>query len=274
MKSWIVMSVFLFPGLGACVTTRDELNRQKGAAAELDGVPVKSEDLSKSAPKSSAPITPAPETAAPVTAPAPASSPAPADASVKAPQPKTDPTTLSEDELRAELAKTSGRVEELEHEQALKEKTSAEELKKAQERIEALEKQLKELTPETVSVPAGKTPFEAGKDAFLAGKWDEAITFLSQFLANQESGKQVEEATFLRGESHFKKLQYNKAILDYSKFPERFQKSSFHPKALLKIAESFEATGRKDDAKVFYSDLVEKFPKTAEGKIAKKKLKK
>jgi len=43
---------------------------------------------------------------------------------------------------------------------------------------------------------------------------------------------------------------------------------------LLRIAESFEATGRKDDAKVFYSDLVEKFPKTAEGKIAKKKLKK
>ena len=91
---------------------------------------------------------------------------------------------------------------------------------------------------------------------------------------NQEKGKQVEEATFLRGEANFKKLQYNKAILDYSKFPEKFQKSSFHPKALLRIAESFEAMGRKDDAKAFYSDLLEKFSKTAEGKIAKKKMKK
>jgi TolA-binding protein len=31
--------------------------------------------------------------------------------------------------------------------------------------------------------------------------------------------------------------------------------------------------GRKDDAKAFYSDLQDKFPKTAEGKLAKKRLK-
>ena len=271
MNSKILMILLLIPSVGACVTTRDELNKQREASAELDARPIKSEELTKSAP------TPAPTPAAniqPPTAPPVAAESVSGVATPSQSASKTDPTTLSEDEVRAELARANGRVEELQHEQEVKEKSTGEDLKKAQERIAALEKQLKELTPETVSVPEGKSPFDAGKDSFLSGKYDEAIVFLSQFLSSKDSGKQVEEATFLRGEANFKKLQYNKAILDYSKFPEKFQKSSFHPKALLKIAESFEATGRKDDAKVFYSDLVEKFPKTAEGKIAKKKLKK
>ncbi len=264
MNPKFLLAFLLIPSVGACVTTREELNRQREAAAELDAKPIKSEELLK------------PEANAPVAA-APAQSPARAPVETAQPVPvpvKTDPTTLSEDELRAELARANGRLEEMQHEQEIKEKSTGEDLKKAQERIAALEKQLKELTPETVAVPEGKTPLEAGKDSYGEGKYEEAIVFFSRFLSGQDSGKQVEEATFLRGESHFKKLQYNKAILDFSKFPEKFQKSPFHPKALLRIAESFEATGRKDDAKVFYSDLVEKFPKTAEGKIAKKKLKK
>ncbi len=270
MNAKILLTILLVPSVGACVTTRDELNRQREAAAELDAKPIKSEELAKPTAPTAAPAPSVHADSKPPTA-----NESPASAGAVPPLAiKTDPTTLSEDELRAELAKANGRVEELQHEQELKEKTTSEDLKKAQERIAALEKQLKELTPETVSVPEGKAPFDAGKDSFLAGKYDEAIVFLSQFLSSNEIGKQVEEATYLRGEANFKKLQYNKAILDYSKFPEKFQKSSFHPKALLRIAESFESTGRKDDAKVFYSDLVEKFPRTAEGKIAKKKLKK
>ncbi|MBU6153891.1 MAG: tetratricopeptide repeat protein [Bdellovibrionales bacterium] len=270
MNSKILLVFFLIPSVGACVTTREELNRRRESAAELDAKPVKTEELLKSNIPEKNPVEAT--ASSPATAPVPSAQP-PTAAPVP-PAAKTDPTTLSEDELRAELARANGRLEEIQHEQELKERATNDDLKKAQERISALEKQLKELTPETLTLPEGKSPFDAGKDSFLAGKFDEAIVFLSQFLSKEEAGKQVEEATFLRGESHFKKLQYNKAILDYSKFPEKFQKSSFHPKALLRIAESFEATGRKDDAKVFYSDLVEKFSKTAEGKIAKKKLKK
>lgn len=190
------------------------------------------------------------------------------------PEPPKDLTALSDDELRAELAKTIGRNEELQHELDLKNQGKSEEVKKAEERIAALEKQLKELTPEAPKAPEGKSPFDAGKDAHAAGSWDEAIAFFNQTLTSIEKGKIAEEATYLRGDSYFKKLQYNKAILDFSKFPERFQKSAFHSKALLRIAESFESMGRKEDAKMFYSELLEKFPKTAEGKIAKKKTKK
>jgi TolA-binding protein len=287
MQSYAISGLFILACISGCVTTRSELNRQR----ELEQAEVPKPEAPKEIQKVDlvqATPTPTPSdltlsnvTASPEArvAPSPNPVPPPQTAEVRPPLAipparSSDLTTLSEDELRAELAKTTGRVEELQHEQELKEKTHADELRKSEERIAALEKQLKELSPDVPKVPEGKSPMEAAKDAYAASNWDEAIVFFSQVLSTEEKGKLAEEATYLRGESHFKKLQYNKAILDFSKFPERFQKSSYHPKALLRIAESFDSMSRKDEAKMFYTDLAEKFPKTAEGRIAKKKLKK
>jgi TolA-binding protein len=271
--SYLIAISALGTALGGCVTTRKEWIRQR----EVQEVPRQAPRTEparpvtkpvanppSSASAANATATPASTEAVPV-APTPAA---------PTPEPPKDLTTLSDDELRVELAKAIGKNEELERELEQKNQAKSEEMKKAEERIAALEKQLKELTPEAPKVPEGKSPFEAGKDAHAAGNWDEAIAFFDQTLANNEKGKTIEEATYLRGDCFFKKLQYNKAIVEFSKFPERYQKSAFHSKALLRIAESFESMGRKDDAKMFYSELLEKFPKTAEGKIAKKKTKK
>jgi TolA-binding protein len=276
--------------LSACVTTRDQLNEERGVGTETTadiGGPksgaVKSEDLS---PKAKAPIAQAaPEVVVPNAPPAMAPAPqvmAPGAGALPVPGPVTgtpkaaqapDVSTYTPDELRVEVARLTGQVEEIQHEKQSKDQEHQSEISKSQARIAELEKKLKELQPDAPVVPEGKTPFEAGKDAYLANNCDEAITFFGQALAKSDTGKEAEEATYDRGECYFKKLQYNKAIVDFSHFPEKYQKSSFHPKALLGIAESFEAMGRKDDAKAFYSDLVDKFPKTAEGKLAKKRLK-
>ncbi len=292
-----------------CVTTREQMNEEQGVGVEAgatSGGEVKSEDITAKpaeapkmaepevvkkpdnapAPASAAPETPAPVTAVqkPATAPQelnatpnaastqapPATAPAVAPVVMSVPK---DVSTFGVDELRAEVARLNGRVEELEHDKQINDQARAEEHTKSAARIAELEKQLKTLQPDVQALPEGKSPFEAGKESFASDKFDEAIVFFTQALEKSDSGKEAEEATYLRGESYFKKQQYNKAIVDYSHFPEKFQKSSYHPKALLRIAEAFEATGRKDDSRAFYSDLAEKFPKTAEGKLAKKRLK-
>ena len=317
MKHFPKILVFLMTCLvlSSCVTTREQLNEQRGIVEESETKTVQSEDLGSKEKKTEVPApvvsnTPAPAPVPPL-APAPSATPAATPAPtpivvIPAPIPaatttatpvasatpmiqapyalptvapsatpilKPDTANYGVDELRAELARVSGIAEELQHEKQLKEQAQGDELKKSQERIVALEKQLKDLTPDTPKLPEGKSPFEAGKDAFSSNNSEEAIMYFTQVLSASESGKEAEEATYLRGESYFKKQQYNKAIVDYSRFPEKYQKSSFHPKALLRIAECFEAMGRRDDAKAFYSDLMEKFPKTAEGKIAKKRTK-
>ena len=297
-----IQTVFLLLALtllGACVTTRYDLIRQKEADASGESKslpapepvkPVTTEEIARPAPPPTAP-----EVANPASGTAPNSTPpqvtSPLAAEVRPPmalpvapavpaatpaipERRADLAQMNEDELRAELARTSGHLEEVEHEKQEKEKAQEEELKKATGRIAELEKQLKDLSPDMPLVPAGKTPFTAGKDAFAEGHLDEAIAHFTTVLASQEAGKDLEEATYLRGEAYFKKVQYNKAIVDFSHFPEKYPKSNFHPKALLRIAECFELMGRKEDAKAFYSDLLEKFPKTAEGKLARKRLKK
>ena len=290
MPNLFFVSLFCL-SLFSCVTTRDQMNAEKGIGVGSDsevGKPsgVQSEDITPRKVATSSEL-PEPEV---VQKNLPALAPLTGEASgagtanvagvvpiatqgsaVAIPQPNV--ADYTPDELRSEVARLSGKAEEVEHDKKLTEQQHADEKKKDENRITELEKKLKELQPEAQALPEGKTPFEAGKDAALGGKCDEAITFLSQALTKVETGKEAEEATYLRGECYFKKSQFNKAIVDFSHFPEKFQKSSYHPKALLRIAESFEAMGRKDDAKAFYSDLVDKFSKTAEGKLAKKRLK-
>ena len=267
-----ITQTFFVVAMGAvfsgCVTTRDQLNEERGIGPMMTRNSqdrennIKSEDLT---PKIKEEVKLANVPAGPQAQVAPLMAAPPA--------PLPDVANFTPDELRVEVARLTGRVEELEHEKQATDQSRTDETKKFESRIAELEKKLKELQPDPLAIPEGKTLFEAGKDAFVAQKCDEAISFLSRVLEKADAGKEAEEATFLRAECYFKKTQYNKAIVEFSRFPEKYQKSVFHPKALLRIAESFQAMGRNDDAKAFYSDLFDKFPKTAEGKLAKKRLK-
>ena len=276
--------------MNACVTTREQLNEERGIHTDEEEAPVRSsakrpvqsEDLPSHAMKAEPEIVrrpPTAEAASESKASTLESTPASAGAGpVLAPVPPAAPlakdvSSYGAEELRSEVARLTGEVEEMKHDKELGEKGRVEVSKKDQDRIVELEKKLKELQPDAPKVPEGKTPLEAGKDAFTSDNYDDAVLFMSQVLEKSDTGKQAEEATYIRGESYFKKQQFNKAIVDFSHFPEKFQKSTYHPKALLRIAEAFEMMGRKEDSKAFYSDLLDKFPKTAEGKLAKKRLK-
>jgi TolA-binding protein len=255
--------------LSACVTTRDQLNAERGIGPDTEatsdtGGPmsgaVKSEDLTPKTkpavpevvskadvgkPETATTETP-PMVAAPQTAPAPGSQ---HSSQLPVPGPVTgsskhvpailppDVSSYSPDELRVEVARLTGEVEDTKHEKQASDQAHQDEIAKSQARIAELEKKLKELQPDAPVAPEGKTPFEAGKDAFLAGNCDEAIPFFTQSIAKLDTGKEAEEATYDRGECYFKKSQFNKAIVDFSHFPEKYQKSPFHPKALLRIAE-------------------------------------
>lgn len=246
MKLLPIFTILIVPMmLSACVTTRAQLNEKRSKQSE----DVSFEETAKPADQASAPA-PAEPSAAPVS------------------------SQYGLEEMRAELARLSGKVEEMEHEKQTQKAAQDEEQQKLVVKIAELEKQLKEKEEQSKGpeVPTGKTPLQAAKEAFSNLKYEAAIAFLDSFLSQNEKGKEAEEGTFIRAESFFRLKEFKKAIIDYSKFPEKFQKSNYHPKALLKIAECFEALEMKEEAKSFYQELTDKFPKTLEGKLAKKKL--
>jgi len=187
------------------------------------------------------------------------------------------------DEMRAEVTRLTGRVEDMEraHKEGVSAASNAnkEDTKKLETRIVELEQAqanmleaLKKMqdTPAVSANP--EDTFEKAKAAFAAGNYDEAVTSFDAYLKVSKA-QHLQEAFFLRGESYFALKQYKKAIVDYSKFPEKFTTSKRVPQALYKIGASFDALGMREDAKGFYQELVEKFPKSPEAKRAKSKTK-
>lgn len=183
------------------------------------------------------------------------------------------------EEMKSEITRLNGRIEDLERAQ----KGSAgvgpaqkEDLKKLENRMAELEQGQADLI-ETVKKleergAAASDPSEflkKGKSLFQEQDFEGAVEAFSTYLKSPKA-KKTEEATFFRGESYFRLKQYKKAIVDFSKFPEKFSDSSQMPAALLRIGQSFEALGMKEDAQGFYQELAEKFPKSAEAKKIKK----
>lgn len=185
------------------------------------------------------------------------------------------------DELKAELTRMTGRIEDLERAQAQGAKDTSnankEDVKKLDGRIAELEQAqlavleaIKKLQNSAPPVDATDA-FEKGKALFDAGDLSGAVEQFSSYLRNPK-GRYVEEATFFRAEAYYSTKDYKKAIIDYSKFTEKFKASKRVPTALYKIGLSFEALGMKEDAHGFFAELVEKFPKTPEAKKAKPRL--
>ncbi len=246
----LVLFVFGF-SLSACVTTRAQLNEQRSAEAE-GSAKVQSEDIESSRssveaePRVVEDVVKASEST-PVTAPTTVPSPAP-----------SSPSAYGVDDLKAEMARLVGRIDELE--------------KKNQDQVQVIDDLKTKLTQaESKPVPPALT-LEEAEGLMSEKEWTKAIEALTPLLDQGKKSDQ-EKALFLRGEAYFEAKDFEKAIVDFSKVTEKFKKSTYHPKALLRIAESFESLGAASDASVFYQELSEQFPKTAEGKLAIKRLK-
>lgn len=83
-----------------------------------------------------------------------------------------------------------------------------------------------------------------------------------------------EKGAFDLAEDYFTKKEWRKAVLAFQKFRDQNPKSKRFPKATLRIGQSFQELGMKDDAKTFYEEVVAKFPKSEEAKQARNLLKK
>ncbi len=188
------------------------------------------------------------------------------------------------DEMKGEITRLAGRVEDMERTQKQVNATAAAagntETKKLEARIIELEQAqiqmieaLKKLQDSASSSNVDPSELlDRAKNQMDAGNHEGAIENLNAYLKNPKA-KRAEDATYMRAEAYFLQKEYKKAIVDFSKFPEKFTKSPRMPKALLRIGESFEMLGMKDDAKGFYQELVEKYPKTPEAKKARPKAK-
>jgi TolA-binding protein len=177
------------------------------------------------------------------------------------------------DEMKGEITRLQGRLEDLERSQ--KQQTpnaaSTDDMKKLESRIIELEQaqaNMLDAIKKMQDSPPTADPAEMlkkGKNQVEAGNHEGAIETFGHCLKSAK-GKVREDCTFARAEAYYAHKDYKKAIVDYSRFPEKFTSSSYMPRALFQIGRSFEALGMKDDAKGFYQELVEKFPEATKSR--------
>ncbi len=185
------------------------------------------------------------------------------------------------DELKEEMTRMEGRLEDLEraHKEASSKNASfdKEDLKKIEARLLQLEEsqahfmEVLKKNQESVQKDPNEV-FKAAKAQMADENYEGAAETFGNYMKSPHP-KHLQDAIFFRGECFFKLKQYKKAIVEYSKFPEKYVKSDHMPEALYKIGLSFDSLGMKDEAKGFYQELVEKFPKSPQAKKLRKKVK-
>ena len=186
------------------------------------------------------------------------------------------------DEIKAEITKMEGRLEDLERNYREVTQFShdihPDQIRKINDRMDGLEQALSDAMKK--SVQSAPTPpvnpadlFKKAKSQFDAKDYEEAVKSLSLY-SKLDHPKLLEQATFMSGESYYQLKDFKKAVVEFSKFPEKFKKSTHMPEALYKIALSFEEMDMDDDAQGFFEELTHKFPKSNQAKKAKAKLKK
>jgi tol-pal system protein YbgF len=180
-----------------------------------------------------------------------------------------------------------GRLSVLENERkALEEKNKAQEerIRGMEDRLKGMEAKVrraeqekaapaKEVPSEEKGVPVGmgnmyKVAYEAFQKGDTEGARKKFEAFLKQYPNTELSG----HAQFWIGETYYKKKDYEKAILEYEKAITKYPEGSKVPAALFKQGLAFLELGDKANARNLFKRVIERYPRSDQAEMAKKKL--
>lgn len=215
------------------------------------------------------------------------------------------------EQLREEVARMRGEVEQLDHDYRTYETAALgmqgdvdSRLLYAETRVVALEKSLGLRPPPNpsaaavVAVPAGQaTPPPAGDPAasvtpvsgdpatvspstpeeyfglitqhLESGNGVAARAVAERFIAENPRSDRIGEAKYRVGESYQNEGDFKGAATAFQGVIDSAPSSTWAPWALLRQGECFDGLGRAKDAKLFYCDVIAKYPKSKAAKEAK-----
>lgn len=116
--------------------------------------------------------------------------------------------------------------------------------------------------------------YDQAKKLFDEKKYAAAIDALRGLLERRSTGAEAKNARFLLGEALFQSKEYAPAALAFDDFKKQHPNDAAAPQAMYRQANAFRLLGKKDEARLFYQDLLEKFPKSNQAAKAKNELKK
>ena len=115
--------------------------------------------------------------------------------------------------------------------------------------------------------------YNRAKQAFDQGNSEAARKGFEDLIKRFPKSDNADNAQFWIGEIYYREKWYEKAILEYQKVIENYPKGNKLPASLLKQGFAFLKLGDKANSRLILQELVRKYPKTNEAKIAAEKIK-
>ena len=185
------------------------------------------------------------------------------------------------DELLEQNRTLTGRIEELEYlikkseadrgagkenlEKNVEESKRQNEL--LQESVVKLESQLQALQEEILALRARESAKPSKKEEVRE------IEKMADGSKGKEKAKDKDLALFDAGQNSFQEKKWKEAILNYDQYREKNPKGKHAAEATYKTGVCFQELGMHDEAKVFYQDVLAKFPQSDMAKKAQIRLK-
>lgn len=165
------------------------------------------------------------------------------------------------DDLRKEIAGLNTKITKLENQLEAQEAADRE----ARNRVAQAQAQAVAEKP--------KASYELGKRFYDEGKYEDAIDVLKT-VSKSKKGEEAKKAQFLLGEALFANKEFASAALEYSDFKRLYPKDALVPQAIYRQANAFKSMGKSKEAKLFYQELIERYPKANMVAKAKQEMKK
>ncbi|MBI5238304.1 MAG: tol-pal system protein YbgF [Deltaproteobacteria bacterium] len=169
--------------------------------------------------------------------------------------------SLGLDSLKAALIESGQRL------------SAVEEAVKSAEKKPSVEDEKAALTADAKGASNPDAFYQKGIGEVKSKEYGRAIGSFTGFLSAFPEHKLAGNAQYWLGEAYYAKGEFEKAIVEFEKVKKNFPKADKVVAAMLKQGFSFENLGSIKEARVLFEEVVEKYPKSPEANIAKKRLK-
>lgn len=187
---------------------------------------------------------------------------------------RADLDVISE-EFRTELTRLNAAVEEQAQQIRLQKEEHQREVQALTARITALEQQAAAAAAAPPPKIQAAASLETLNELFEAEKYEEAIEEAKELMRTKpRNSPDVRKAHYLLAEAYFVSRDYGAAALEFSEFKKAYPKDPNASTATLRQAQSFRGLGKEKEAKLFFQEVIDRYPKSSAANTAKRDLKK
>jgi tol-pal system protein YbgF len=127
----------------------------------------------------------------------------------------------------------------------------------------------------TTTPPDPQVESEAYQGAFnllKQGRYGESITAFSNFLRDYPGGSYEDNAQYWLAEASYVNRDFDTALGEFKKIPEKYPSSPKIPGAMLKMGYIYYEKKSWSDARAILNELINNYPATTESRLAQKRL--